>query len=66
MTVDEIFTKIFLHMKEGIQFHDDMAQAYQYLNLEGLSRCHIYHAQEEKDGFLRLSHYFLTRYAKLL
>ena len=66
MTIEEIFTKIFLHMKEGVQFHDDMTLAYQYLNLEGLSRCHIYHAQEEKEGFLCLTHYFLTRYAKLL
>lgn len=66
MTVDEIFNKIFAHMQSGVQFHDEMAQAYDYLNIEGLARCHIYHAQEEKEEYLHLQHYFLTHYAKLL
>ena len=66
MTVDEIFNKIFAHMLSGVQFHDDMTQAYDYLNIEGLARCHAYHAYEEKEGYLHLHHYFLTHYSKLL
>lgn len=66
MTVDEIFSKIFEHMLIGIQFHDDMVRAHDYLNLNGLSLLHVYHAREEKDNYLHLSHYYLSRYAKLL
>ena len=50
----------------GIQFHDDMVRAHDYLNLNGLSLLHVYHAREEKDNYLHLSHYYLSRYAKLL
>ena len=66
MTVDEIFVKIFEHMLVGVQFHDDMVQAYQYLNLDGLSYLHAYHAHEEKDNYLYLSHYYILHYFKIL
>lgn len=66
MAVNDIFNKLFTHMLEGIQFHYDMAQAYDYLSLKGLSRCHVYHAYEEQQGYLLLSHYFLNHFYKLL
>ena len=66
MTVEEIFNKIASHMCEGIKFHDQMAEAYDYLNFEGLYKCHIYHSTEEKHDYLLLSHYYMTHYFKLL
>lgn len=66
MTIEEIFVKLALHMKEGISFHDEMARAYDYLNIEGLFKCHIYRAQEEKQGYTSLYHYYITHYFKLL
>lgn len=66
MTVEEIFNKLASHMCEGIKMHDEMAKAYDYLNLFGLSKCHIYHSCEEKEGYLLLSHYYMTHYFKLL
>ena len=66
MTVEEIFTKVFQHMRTGVQFHDDIALAHDYLNLEGLSLLHTFHAREEKENYQRLYHYYLSRYAKLV
>ena len=66
MTVDEIFNKLASHMVEGIMFHDEMASAYEYLSLFGLSKCHTSHSIEEKKGFKYLSYYYSTHYFKLL
>ena len=66
MTVEEIFNALAAHMHKGIQFHDEMAQAYEYLSLFGFSKCHISHACTEKIEYLQLSHYYMTHYFKLL
>ena len=66
MTIEEIFNKLASHMCEGVKYHDEMARAYDYLGLYGLSKCHIHHAIEEKQGYLCLSHYYMTHYFKLL
>ena len=41
MTIEEVFNKLASHMCEGIKFHDKMAEAYDYLNFEGLYKCHM-------------------------
>ena len=66
MTVEEIFNKLASHIIQGIMIHDEMAQAYEYLNLFGLSKCHTSHALEEKKSFKQLSYYYTTHYFKLL
>ena len=66
MTIEEIFNRLASHMIQGIMIHDEMAQAYEYLNLFGLSKCHTSHALEEKKNYLCLSHYYITHYFKLL
>lgn len=66
MTVEELFNKLLVHMREGVQFHTEMALAYDYLNIEGLYACHIYRAYDEKQSFERLYHYYITHYFKLL
>lgn len=66
MTVEEIFNKLATHMHEGVMYHDEMAKAYDFLGLWGLSLCHTYHAFEEKQGYRCLSHYYATHYFKLL
>lgn len=66
MTIEEIFNKIASHMRDGINFHDELVKAYDYLGLYGLSKCHIHHSSEEKYNYLQLSHYYMTHYFKLL
>lgn len=66
MTIDEVFNKLASHMCEGVQFHDELIKAYDYIGLYGLSKCHTYHSCEEKQGYLQLSHYYMTHHFKLL
>lgn len=66
MTVDEIFNKLVTHMYEGVIIHQEMARAYDFLGLWGLSKCHIYHTFEEKQGYCLLTHYYTSHYFKLL
>ena len=66
MTIEEIFNKLGSHMREGIMFHDMMAQTYDFLGLYGYSQYQIYHYIEESEGYQKLLHYYATHYYKLL
>ena len=66
MTVEEVFTKIAVHMVEGMMIHDQMSQAYDFLGLCGFAKCHAYHHMEETKGYIELVHYYSSRYHKLL
>lgn len=66
MTVDEIFSKLAVHMIDGIMIHDEMANAYDFLALYGFSACHDHHHASETCNYRCLSHYYSTHYHKLL
>lgn len=66
MTVEEIFTKILSHMKEGIQYHQDIAKAFEFLGLWGYAHCHDSHEFEETCNYKQFHHYYMTHYFKLL
>lgn len=66
MTVEEIFSKLIAHMREGVMFHRDMADAYDFLGLKKLRKCHNYHMEEEMRGCRRLMHYYVKHYRKLI
>ena len=66
MTIEEIFNKIASHMKEGIAYHDEMAQAYYFLGLRGYAACQEYHFFEETYSYKCLSRYYAKHYYKLL
>lgn len=66
MTVEEIFTKLCKHMIEGVMYHDDFAKAYDFLGFYGFAKCHDYHHFAEEISYRELSHYYATRYFKLL
>jgi len=66
MTVEEVFTKLVNHMREGVMTHGEMARAYDFIGLEGFARMHDYHQCEEKQGYLCLLHYYSCHSHKLL
>ena len=66
MTVEEIFSKIGSHMKQGLVYHEEFARAYDYLYLRGYARCQDYHYMEESCSYRYFSHYYATHYFKLL
>lgn len=66
MTIEEIFNKIASHMREGILYHDKMAQVYNFLSLYGYAQCQEYHFFEENYNYKKLLHYYAKHYYKLL
>ena len=66
MTTEEIFNRLATHMREGICYHDQLAQAYDFLGLYGFAHCHRHHNNEENQGYMCLLHYYSTHYHKLL
>lgn len=66
MTVEEIFSTLAAHMIKGLMVHDQMANAYGFLNLCGYKKCHEYHYFAESKNYRHLYNYYLTHYHKLL
>ena len=66
MTVEEIFGKIATHMVEGLMFHSQMAEYYQFLGLDGYSQCHEYHFLCESKSYQKIMIDFITYFNKLL
>lgn len=66
MTVEEIFDTLINHMKEGMEFHAELARGYDFIGLYGFTKCHEYHYLAETKGYESLLHYYSTRYHKLI
>ena len=57
MSIDEIFSKMASHMIEGMMVHEQLMNAYLFLNLSGYAACHEHHYLSETKGYIRLCHY---------
>ena len=66
MTVEEIFTSMVQHILKGIMIHDELANYYDFLGLQGYKRCHEYHGMRETHGYRVIMHYYISRYNKFL
>ena len=50
MSVHDIFANLSQHMVQGIMFHEDMVDYYNFLNLPGYAACHCWHAASESKA----------------
>ena len=66
MNTEEVFIQIANHMREGIDFHDQVSRCYDFLGIERFARDHSKHFMEESEGYRSLLHYYSTHYHKLL
>lgn len=66
MTVEEIFNKLASHMQEGVCYHNQLSQIYDFIGLYGFAHCHRHHSTEEEKGYHCLIHYYSIHYHKLL
>lgn len=66
MTTEEVFSKIAVHMIEGLMFHEQMANYYEFLGLYGYAECHEYHYLSESCSFHKINKYYVTHFNKLL
>lgn len=66
MTIEDIYSTISKHMVKGLMVHEQFANYYDFLGLEGYSKCHEYHYIEELLGHRKLNNYYITHYNKLI
>lgn len=66
MTIETIFQELANHMIEGTMLHQQLIHYYDFLHLQGYSKCHEYHYLEQDCGYRKLCHYFIEHYNKLI
>lgn len=66
MTVSEIFSEIISHQIKGLMIHQQLADYYDFLGLNGYKRCHEYHYFAENIAFRKTSRYYLNHYNALV
>ena len=66
MTVEEVFVKLESHMRDGVEYHQEMKRVFEFLGLWGYAKDQKHHCKEEMDGFLKLQHYYASHYFRLL
>ena len=66
MKIEEIYSKINEHMINGLMLHDQMANYYDFLGLEGYKRCHEYHYLHENMNYRALNRYFINHHNMLI
>lgn len=66
MTTDEIFSYISKRMVEGLMFHSQMEDYYNFLGLWGFARCHRFHYFHESFNYKKIGSYYIQHYGKLI
>ena len=66
MQVIDAFAKVSDHMIEGMMMHEQMADYYNFLGLEGFKRLHEYHFLCETISMRRIHRYFIDHCNQLL
>lgn len=66
MAAEKIFLELSEHMLKGLMFHEELANYFAFLALEGYSHCHEYHYKEESCSYRELNRYYITHYNKLI
>ena len=66
MTIDEIFANLNKHAIEGLMFHAQLADYYDFLGLKGFHKCHEYHYHCENCNFRKLNNYYIHHHGKLI
>ena len=66
MTCEEIFTKLSGHMIKGLMVHEQLANYYDFLGLDGYRECHEYHFLKESLEYRKLCRYYVNHYNKLI
>ena len=64
--MEEIFATLLTHAAKGLNIHNQLANAFGFLNLKGYQKCHEYHFLEESHDYRELQDFILTVYNKLI
>lgn len=65
-SIEEIFKEISAHQVKGVMIHEQLADYYNFLNLNGYKRCHEYHSKCEMKYMRKIHRYFIDHYNRLI
>ena len=66
MKLNEIYEKLSTHMIQGMMVHEQLANYYDFLGLQGYKACHEYHFLQETLGYRKLCKYFISHHNMLI
>lgn len=66
INLDGIYSRIANRIIEAMMLHDDLAQAFDFLCLDGYKRMHEYYYYKETANYRALSRYFINHHNKLI
>lgn len=66
MTADDVFSRISAHMAQGLMFHDEMADYFDFLGLRGFKKEQEYHFFDEMIARRKYNAYFIEHCNKLV
>ena len=66
MKINEIFQELANHMIQGIALHQELTNYYDFLHLQKYKKNHEHHYFEESKGYMKLYHYYIEHYNKLI
>ena len=66
MELNEIYSRIVTHQIKGVMLHEQMANYYDFLGLEGYKRCHEYHMFKEMCTYRSTYRYFINHHNMLI
>ena len=66
MVIEEIFSKLLTHMATGLIFHNQSANAYAFLKLNGYWKNQEGHYFEESKNYREFQNFILSHYNKII
>lgn len=66
MTVAEVYKEIAAHMIKGMMIHEQLANYYDFLGLDGYKKCHEYHYLMETCSYRKVCQYYINHHNKLI
>lgn len=66
MELKEVYSKISSHMIKGMMIHEQLANYYDFLGLQGYKRCHEYHFMQESCAYRGINRYFINHHDMLI
>lgn len=66
MGVKDIFNKVSDTILKGMMIHEQLMNAYLFMELEGYAKCHEHHYSHETKNHIKVSKYLLDNYGYLI
>lgn len=66
MTIAEIYSAMSNQLIQGMMFHEQMSNYYDFLGLNGYKRCHEYQFLTETNAYRKVNRYYINHHNRLI